>query len=83
METARDVRCDPSRERERKMAAEPKPRDFVTIDSSTGRQTVNIDKLLSSDAGKVYLEEMSRVPTYRIRGTAARLSRSGVVRKKK
>lgn len=53
---------------------------IVTIDSATGRKTVNIGALLSSPGGDAYQAEMRRVPTYRGHGTSGRRI---VVRKKK
>jgi hypothetical protein len=54
---------------------------IVTIDSWSGRQTVNIDALLDSDEGRKYLDEMERVPTTTIRDN--RHSRVGYAARKK
>lgn len=43
--------------------AEEKPKPIVTIDTWSGRQTVNIGRLLDTDEGRAYRSDMARVPT--------------------
>lgn len=41
-----------------------RPNSYVTIDTWSGRQTVDIERLLDSEEGRAYRRDMANVPVY-------------------